>query len=64
MTSAFLPDFRPSEFLICWSAEYTPGAGCCRLPGMLIVSFWPEPAFVILAGSACWTPESVPCCSR
>ena len=41
VSSACEPSFRPSEFLIWISAEYTPGAGCCRFAGILIVSFWP-----------------------
>src|SRR6478735_8679021 len=57
-TSACLPDFRPSVLWIFSSAENVPGAGCWRFGGMLIVIFWPLPAFVIVAGSACWTPLS------
>src|SRR4051794_6432930 len=73
LISMFLPDFSARLFSMRSSAEYAPGTGCCRFPGILMTSFWPKillPLMAeILAGRAWATPLSliVPlsfCCSR
>ena len=41
LISELLPDLLNRDAVMSVSAEYRPGAGCCRSSGIVIVIFWP-----------------------